>query len=88
MYITNFVTLHLFVLFSAFFLLLLFFLNIVWFFFIRYNLVFVPLTGIDNHKRCVTFGANLLTKEDVGLYVWLCEQFKAMGQDPICIVTD
>ncbi|XP_031106329.1 protein FAR1-RELATED SEQUENCE 5-like [Ipomoea triloba] len=55
----------------------------------RYNLVFVPFTGIDNHKRCITFGAGLLTKEDIDSYVWLLESFKKiMGHDPICVVTD
>ncbi|XP_031127672.1 protein FAR1-RELATED SEQUENCE 5-like [Ipomoea triloba] len=54
-----------------------------------YNLVFVPFTGIDNHKRCITFGAGLLTKEDINTYVWLLESFKKiMGNDPICVVTD
>ncbi|KAK9747957.1 hypothetical protein RND81_02G026400 [Saponaria officinalis] len=24
----------------------------------RYNMVFVPFTGVDHHKRCVTFGAD------------------------------
>ncbi|XP_031096934.1 protein FAR1-RELATED SEQUENCE 5-like [Ipomoea triloba] len=55
----------------------------------RYNLVFVPFTGIDNHKRCITFGAGLLTKEDIDSYVWLLESFKkTMGHDPICVVTN
>ncbi|XP_031096902.1 protein FAR1-RELATED SEQUENCE 5-like [Ipomoea triloba] len=55
----------------------------------RYNLVFVPFTGIDNHKRCITFGAGLLTKEDIDSYVWLLESFKKiMGHDPISVVTD
>ncbi|XP_031106878.1 protein FAR1-RELATED SEQUENCE 5-like [Ipomoea triloba] len=54
-----------------------------------YNMVFVPFTGIDNHKRCITFGAGLLTKEDIDSYVWLLESFKKiMGHDPICVVTD
>ncbi|XP_031097041.1 uncharacterized protein LOC116001296 [Ipomoea triloba] len=55
----------------------------------RYNLVFVPFTGIDNHKRCITFGVGLLMKEDIDSYVWLLESFKKiMGHDPICAVTD
>ncbi|XP_031096951.1 protein FAR1-RELATED SEQUENCE 5-like [Ipomoea triloba] len=55
----------------------------------RYNLVFVPFTSIDNHKRCITFGAGLLTKEDIDSYVWILESFKKiMGHDPICVVTD
>ncbi|CAI9295620.1 unnamed protein product [Lactuca saligna] len=31
---------------------------------VRYDMVFVPFTGIDNHKKCVTFGADLLSRED------------------------
>ncbi|XP_019171210.1 PREDICTED: protein FAR1-RELATED SEQUENCE 5-like [Ipomoea nil] len=55
----------------------------------RYKLVFVPFTGIDNHKRSITFGADLLTREDVDSYVWLLEKFKkTMCHDPICVVTD
>ncbi|XP_019160733.1 PREDICTED: protein FAR1-RELATED SEQUENCE 5-like [Ipomoea nil] len=54
-----------------------------------YKLVFVPFTGIDNHKRSITFGAGLLTREDVDSYVWLLEKFKkTMRHDPICVVTD
>ncbi|XP_019164372.1 PREDICTED: protein FAR1-RELATED SEQUENCE 5-like [Ipomoea nil] len=55
----------------------------------RYKMVFVPFTGVDNHKRCVTFGAALITKEDVVSYVWVLERYKeAMGDAPSCFVTD
>ncbi|XP_019172847.1 PREDICTED: protein FAR1-RELATED SEQUENCE 5-like [Ipomoea nil] len=55
----------------------------------RYNLVFVPFTGIDNYKRSITFGAGLLTREDVNSYLWLLERFKTtMRHEPICVVTD
>ncbi|XP_031120798.1 protein FAR1-RELATED SEQUENCE 5-like [Ipomoea triloba] len=55
----------------------------------KYNLVFVPFTGVDNHKRCVTFAAGLLTKEDIDSYTWLLDNFKAaMGNPPLYIVTD
>ncbi|XP_019189882.1 PREDICTED: protein FAR1-RELATED SEQUENCE 5-like [Ipomoea nil] len=54
-----------------------------------YKLVFVPFTRIDNHKRSITFGAGLLTREDVDSYVWLLHKFKkTMCHDPICVVTD
>ncbi|XP_019189844.1 PREDICTED: protein FAR1-RELATED SEQUENCE 4-like [Ipomoea nil] len=54
-----------------------------------YSMVFVPFTGVDNHKRCITFGAGLLTKEDVDSYSWLLEKFTcAMGKTPMCVVTD
>ncbi|XP_019178624.1 PREDICTED: protein FAR1-RELATED SEQUENCE 5-like [Ipomoea nil] len=55
----------------------------------RYDLVFTPFTGIDNHKKCITFGAGLLLNEDIESYVWLFEKFKkAMGMEPKIIVTD
>ncbi|XP_019173874.1 PREDICTED: protein FAR1-RELATED SEQUENCE 5-like [Ipomoea nil] len=41
----------------------------------RYSMVFVSFTGVDNHKRCITFRADLLTKEDADLYSWLLEKF-------------
>ncbi|XP_019173559.1 PREDICTED: protein FAR1-RELATED SEQUENCE 5-like [Ipomoea nil] len=55
----------------------------------RYSMVFVPFTGVDNHKRCITFGGGLLTKEDVDSYSWLLEKFiAAMGKSPLCVVMD
>ncbi|XP_019163433.1 PREDICTED: protein FAR1-RELATED SEQUENCE 5-like [Ipomoea nil] len=55
----------------------------------RYSLVFVLFTGVDNHKRCITFAAGLITKEDVESYSWLLERFiGAMGKPPLCAVTD
>ncbi|XP_019166946.1 PREDICTED: protein FAR1-RELATED SEQUENCE 5-like [Ipomoea nil] len=54
-----------------------------------YSMVFVPFTGVDNHKRCITFVAGLLTKEDADSYSWLLKQFIcAMGKKPACVVTD
>ncbi|XP_019155715.1 PREDICTED: protein FAR1-RELATED SEQUENCE 5-like [Ipomoea nil] len=55
----------------------------------RYSMVFVPFTGVNNRKRCITFGVGLLTKEDMDSYSWLLERFKcAMGKTPLCVVTD
>ncbi|CAH9095420.1 unnamed protein product [Cuscuta europaea] len=55
----------------------------------RYNLVFVPFTGADNHQKCVTFAARLLLKEDVDSYVWLLSRFiNAMGSEPTCVIMD
>nr|KAJ0222251.1 hypothetical protein LSAT_V11C200059220 [Lactuca sativa] len=39
------------------------------------DMVFVPFTGIDNHKKCVAFGAGLLSKEDGVSYEWLLRAF-------------
>ncbi|XP_021719466.1 protein FAR1-RELATED SEQUENCE 5-like [Chenopodium quinoa] len=55
----------------------------------KYSLVFCSFTGVDNHKRCVTFCAALLSKEDVESFVWLFQTFlKCMGREPSCIITD
>ena len=52
-------------------------------------MIFVPFTGVDNHKRCVTFGAGLLSNESTESYVWLLRTFlKACGRQPKMIVTD
>ncbi|VFQ69176.1 unnamed protein product [Cuscuta campestris] len=55
----------------------------------RYKMVFTPFTGVDNHRRCVTFAAGLLRREDVPSYRWLFNRFlDAMGHAPQCIITD
>ncbi|KAL4590127.1 hypothetical protein LXL04_003047 [Taraxacum kok-saghyz] len=55
----------------------------------KYNLVFVPFTGIDNHQRCVTFGAALMAQETEEYYIWLLESFlNAFGKQPNVVVTD
>ncbi|XP_019196123.1 PREDICTED: protein FAR1-RELATED SEQUENCE 3-like [Ipomoea nil] len=54
-----------------------------------YNLVFVPFTGVDNHKKCVTFAAALISREDVDSYCWALRHFKtAMGGAPPIAMTD
>ncbi|XP_019153450.1 PREDICTED: protein FAR1-RELATED SEQUENCE 5-like [Ipomoea nil] len=40
----------------------------------RYNLVFVPFTGVDNRKRCITFAAGLITREDVHIMTKVSEK--------------
>lgn len=52
-------------------------------------MIFVPFTGVDNHRRCVTFGAGLLASESTESYVWLLQSFlKAFGKQPRMVVTD
>nr|KAJ0203508.1 hypothetical protein LSAT_V11C500240900 [Lactuca sativa] len=52
-------------------------------------MVFVPFTGIDNHKKCVTFGAGLLSREDGSSYSWLLTTFlKAFKKQPTLVLTD
>ncbi|XP_052621944.1 protein FAR1-RELATED SEQUENCE 5-like [Lactuca sativa] len=55
----------------------------------KYDMVFVPFTGIDNHKKCVTFGAGLLSKEDGVSYEWLLRDFlKAFRKQPQLVLSD
>ncbi|XP_071726088.1 protein FAR1-RELATED SEQUENCE 5-like [Rutidosis leptorrhynchoides] len=55
----------------------------------KYDMKFIPFTGIDNPKMCVTFGAALLAKEDADSYKWLCEAFKkAFPEEPQIVLTD
>ncbi|KAK1358881.1 hypothetical protein POM88_043355 [Heracleum sosnowskyi] len=55
----------------------------------RYNMVFVPFTGVDNHWKNVMFAAGLLAKENYKNFKWLINNFKkAMGRAPFCVITD
>ncbi|XP_074299672.1 protein FAR1-RELATED SEQUENCE 5-like [Silene latifolia] len=56
----------------------------------KYDMVFVPFTGVDHHKRCITFGAALLGDESIECYTWLFKTFlEAMGGcQPRIIITD
>ncbi|KAK9059047.1 hypothetical protein SSX86_021666 [Deinandra increscens subsp. villosa] len=55
-----------------------------------YKMIFVPFTGVDHHKRCVTFGAGLLSSETIECYTWLLEKFLEAhgGKQPMVILTD
>ncbi|KAK9724582.1 hypothetical protein RND81_05G084300 [Saponaria officinalis] len=56
----------------------------------KYCMVFTPFTGIDNHKKSVTFVCALLSNEDEGSFIWVFEKFMdAMGRkEPHIIITD
>ncbi|GJV71963.1 C2 calcium-dependent membrane-targeting protein, partial [Tanacetum coccineum] len=55
----------------------------------KYDMVFVPFTGIDNHRKCVTVGSGLLLREDIEAYTWLLTSFMtAHEKQPTMIVTD
>nr|GFC55353.1 protein FAR1-related sequence 5-like [Tanacetum cinerariifolium] len=41
----------------------------------KYDMVFVPFTGIDHHQKCVTFGAAQLSDETTASYSWMLECF-------------
>ncbi|KAK9668943.1 hypothetical protein RND81_13G097500 [Saponaria officinalis] len=46
----------------------------------KYRMVFTPFTGVDNHKRCVTFAAGMIAKENAESFTWGCY--------PVTIITD
>ncbi|XP_023769753.1 protein FAR1-RELATED SEQUENCE 5-like [Lactuca sativa] len=53
-----------------------------------YDMVFVPFTDIDNHKKCVTFGAGLLSQDDGVSYEWLLKAFlKAFRKQPKLVIS-
>nr|GEY44530.1 hypothetical protein [Tanacetum cinerariifolium] len=55
----------------------------------KYNMVFVPFTAIDNHKKCVTVAAGLLKNKTTKSYIWLLKAFiKPFGKAPSIVVTD
>ncbi|XP_071727060.1 protein FAR1-RELATED SEQUENCE 5-like [Rutidosis leptorrhynchoides] len=55
----------------------------------KYKMVFVPLTGIDNHKKLVCFGAALLIGESIESFNWFLDCFlKTFGNEPSLVVTD
>ncbi|XP_022041287.1 protein FAR1-RELATED SEQUENCE 5-like [Helianthus annuus] len=55
----------------------------------KYNLIFVPFTGVDNNKRCVTFGAGLLFCETIEAYTWLLRAFlDTHNKQPTLVLTD
>ncbi|CAI9286824.1 unnamed protein product [Lactuca saligna] len=54
----------------------------------KYDMVLVPFTGIDNHKKCVTFGVGLLSREDGSSYSWLLRAFlKTFKKQPTLVLT-
>ncbi|XP_020263007.1 protein FAR1-RELATED SEQUENCE 5-like [Asparagus officinalis] len=38
----------------------------------KYNMKFVPFTGLDNYEKCCVFAAGLITKEDIDSYLAKC----------------
>nr|GEX41669.1 protein FAR1-related sequence 5-like [Tanacetum cinerariifolium] len=55
----------------------------------KYNTVFVPFTGIDNHRKYVTFGTGMLSNETTKSYKWLLTCFlKAFNKQPRLVITD
>ncbi|KAK1406451.1 hypothetical protein QVD17_41749 [Tagetes erecta] len=56
---------------------------------LRYDMIFVPFTGVDNHNRNITLGAAILGNETAEMYKWLLRSYvKVFGFAPLVIVTD
>ncbi|XP_021749463.1 protein FAR1-RELATED SEQUENCE 5-like [Chenopodium quinoa] len=48
----------------------------------RYNMIFGPFTGVDHHKKCVTFADSFVAHEDISSFEWVFKTFlKAMGNN-------
>lgn len=56
----------------------------------KYKMVFTPFTGVDNHKRSITFCCALIFREKDNYFDWVFERFLwAMGgKEPEYIITD
>ncbi|XP_021971307.1 protein FAR1-RELATED SEQUENCE 5-like [Helianthus annuus] len=55
-----------------------------------YDMIFVPFTGVDHHKKCTIFGAGLLHNEITDSYTWLLQKFLDAhnGKQPLLVLTD
>ncbi|XP_074305319.1 protein FAR1-RELATED SEQUENCE 5-like [Silene latifolia] len=56
----------------------------------KYSMVFTPFTGVDHHKRSVTFCGALIARKDYESFNWVFSRFlQAMGgKEPEYIITD
>ncbi|XP_074313224.1 protein FAR-RED IMPAIRED RESPONSE 1-like [Silene latifolia] len=55
-----------------------------------YSMVFTPFTGVDHHKRSVTFCGALIAREDYESFNWVFSRFLQVmgGKKPEYIITD
>ncbi|XP_052625623.1 protein FAR-RED IMPAIRED RESPONSE 1-like [Lactuca sativa] len=56
----------------------------------KYKMVFVPFTAVDHHKKSVTAGAGLPSRETIESYEWLLKDFLRAheGKAPKIVLTD
>ncbi|XP_074310304.1 protein FAR1-RELATED SEQUENCE 5-like [Silene latifolia] len=56
----------------------------------KYHMAFTPFTGVDNHKKSVTFAAALVDHENDGSFIWVFKKFLNFmsNKEPQCILTD
>ncbi|XP_074303643.1 protein FAR1-RELATED SEQUENCE 5-like [Silene latifolia] len=53
-------------------------------------MIFAPFTGVDHHKKSVTFGASLMSRENDQNFKWIFTKFLDCmgGKEPHCFFTD
>ncbi|KAH6796316.1 hypothetical protein C2S51_037302 [Perilla frutescens var. frutescens] len=56
----------------------------------KYNMIYAPFVGLNNHKKNVMFGCAFLTDEKIDTFEWLFEVFKKSMKlkCPVTIFTD
>ncbi|XP_074265639.1 protein FAR1-RELATED SEQUENCE 5-like [Silene latifolia] len=56
----------------------------------KYDMIFAPFTGVDYHKKSVTFGATLMSRENDQNFKWIFTKFLDCmgGKEPHCFFTD
>ncbi|XP_074301090.1 protein FAR1-RELATED SEQUENCE 5-like [Silene latifolia] len=56
----------------------------------KYDMIFAPFTGVDHHKKSVTFGASLMSRENDQNFKWIFTKFLDCmgGRKPHCFFTD
>ncbi|XP_074315216.1 protein FAR1-RELATED SEQUENCE 5-like [Silene latifolia] len=56
----------------------------------RYDMKFCPFTGVDHHKKSVTFAASLVGRENDKNFNWVFQKFLDCmgGKEPNCLFTD
>ncbi|XP_074296848.1 uncharacterized protein LOC141627502 [Silene latifolia] len=56
----------------------------------KYDMIFAPFTGVDHHKKSVTFGASLISRENDQNFKWIFTKILDCmgGKEPHCFFTD
>ncbi|XP_074298681.1 protein FAR1-RELATED SEQUENCE 3-like [Silene latifolia] len=55
----------------------------------KYNMTFTPFTGIDHHKRSITFACALIEHENDESFMWVFDRLSGYGwKEPNYIITD
>ncbi|XP_074267084.1 protein FAR1-RELATED SEQUENCE 5-like [Silene latifolia] len=56
----------------------------------KYDMIFAPFIGVDHHKKSVTFGASLMSRENDQNFKWIFTKFLDCmgGKEPHCFFTD